>query len=657
MSNHILLEDQKAAATHIGSHARLLAGPGTGKTFTLTHRIRYLVQEKDVPPEHIHAITFTRAAAQELRQRVENMLGGDSCPHISTLHSFALKQLLHNSSIIRSLPIPLRIADDWEERHIVFEDMKAILGLGHVEDARELFHSLSADWQSLDADEEGWEDNYPNPRFLGAWREHRIIYGYTLRSELVYQLKKALQQHGNFRLAGCIKYLLVDEYQDLNHCDLAVIKSIVSPDIELFVVGDDDQSIYGFRKAHPDGIRKFSYDYRDATELVLKTCMRCDRDILGLGLFVAKQDHRRIKKTIQAKPDSSQGEVAILRFASQTGEAQGIADICSYFVTEHGLEPSDILILLRADRYGKYSGPIKNEIERNQIEATTIRRSNDWLDTRYGRSFLSLLRLSVSREDSLAWRSLFVNWCAGVGPKAINSIYEIACEHGQTFAKVIIAASDDGRILHPRFQTCLSNAIGQVLSQLDELFPNDDSGNYDTHDQLMQKVASVAESIIFDEQERRQILHSIDQATGVSDTVSITEFIRAIEVGPGEYEQQVDEERVNILTMHQAKGLTAKAVIVAAAEDQLIPGGNEGSSLDDERRLLYVSLTRAKHNLFITYCDRRTGQQRHTGSNSGNPNRNLTRFLRDCPYVPENGVAYVSRLKTPGSKSVTNTYY
>ncbi|MXZ04277.1 MAG: AAA family ATPase, partial [Rhodothermaceae bacterium] len=132
MSNQHLLEDQKAAATHIGSHARLLAGPGTGKTFTLTHRICNLVQENNVPLEHIYAITFTRAAAQELRQRVENMLGGNSCPHISTLHSFALKQLLHNRSIIQSLPTPLRIADDWEQRHIVFEDMKALLGLRRI---------------------------------------------------------------------------------------------------------------------------------------------------------------------------------------------------------------------------------------------------------------------------------------------------------------------------------------------------------------------------------------------------------------------------------------------------------------------------------------------------------------------------------------------
>ncbi|MYF39889.1 MAG: ATP-dependent helicase [Rhodothermaceae bacterium] len=650
MSNQHLLEDQKAAATHIGSHARLLAGPGTGKTFTLTHRICNLVQENNVPLEHIYAITFTRAAAQELRQRVENMLGGNSCPHISTLHSFALKQLLHNRSIIQSLPTPLRIADDWEQRHIVFEDMKALLGLRRINDVQELFHRLSADWQSLDADAEGWEDSFPVPRFLGAWREHRLIYGYAMRSELVYQLKKALEQHRNFILAGCIRHLLVDEYQDLNHCDLEVIKSIVPrDDIELFVVGDDDQSIYGFRKAHPDGIRKFSCDYPDAAELALKTCMRCDRDILNLALFIAEQDHRRIEKTIQAKSDSGRGEVTILRFGDQTREAQGIADICSYLVTKRGLDPSDILILLRSDRYGKYSDPIKDKLEQNQIEATTIRRSSDWLDTRYGRTFLSFLRLCVSREDSLAWRSLFVYWCAGVGPKAINSIYEIAREHGQTFAKIIIAASDDRGILHPRFQTHLSNAIGQVLSQLDELFPNDDSGNYDTHDQLMQKVGSVAESVISDEQERRQILHSIDQATGVSDTISITEFVRAIEVGPEEYEQQVEEERVNILTMHQAKGLTAKAVIVAAAEDQLIPGGNQGSSLDDERRLLYVSLTRAKHNLFVTYCVRRTGPQSHTGSNIGIPTRNLTQFLQDSPYIPKNGEEFISRLKNPGS--------
>ena len=152
-----LLPDQKTAAMHVGNHARLLAGPGTGKTLTLTRRICFLVKEKNVPAESILALTFTRAAAQELRQRVANELGNDQNPHISTLHSFALRQLITNGTKITDLPQPLRIADDWEEREIILEDLKALLGLNRISEARDLLNRLSADWQSLTADEEDWK--------------------------------------------------------------------------------------------------------------------------------------------------------------------------------------------------------------------------------------------------------------------------------------------------------------------------------------------------------------------------------------------------------------------------------------------------------------------------------------------------------------------
>lgn len=227
-----LLPEQKKAAAHMGSHARLLAGPGTGKTLTIARHICFLVSEKNVPAENILAVTFTRAAARELRKRVENELGEGKSPRISTLHSFALRQLLRNASRITDLPQPLRIADDWEERNIILEDLKTLLNLGHIREAADLLNDLSADWQSLTADEADWERRFPNPQFLGAWREHRGIYGYTLRSELVYQLKKALEQRGDFELEGPLEHLIVDEYQDLNRCDLAVVREISSRNVE-----------------------------------------------------------------------------------------------------------------------------------------------------------------------------------------------------------------------------------------------------------------------------------------------------------------------------------------------------------------------------------------------------------------------------------------
>src|SRR5438552_18466407 len=144
----------------------------------------FLVESQGIPVEKILVITFTRAATEELRNRLRAEFGeGAKLPIVSTLHSFALKTVLANSARVR-LPSPIRIADDYEERHIIQEDLKTILKLKKISDVAELLQQLSADWERLTPN---WEERFPNPKFLGAWQEHRNIFGYTLRSELVYQ--------------------------------------------------------------------------------------------------------------------------------------------------------------------------------------------------------------------------------------------------------------------------------------------------------------------------------------------------------------------------------------------------------------------------------------------------------------------------------------
>jgi len=293
-----LTEEQRTAASHLNSPARVLAGPGTGKTRVLTRRIQFLIEAKDVSPDGILALTFTRAAAHELRQRLLSAMPGEPQPGVSTLHSFALRQLLRNASMLTSLPQPLRIADDWEERRIILEDIKSILKLPRISSARSLFNQPSSDWETLAADQGKLT---PDPKFIGAWQEHRQLFGYTLRSELVYQLKRSLEQLPDFALEAPTSHLLVDEYQDLNRCDLAVIASLIHRGAELYVAGDDDQSIYGFRKAHPDGIRQFLTDYPTAADLRLRECKRCDTEILALGEFVADLDTKRIQKGITSE--------------------------------------------------------------------------------------------------------------------------------------------------------------------------------------------------------------------------------------------------------------------------------------------------------------------------------------------------------------------
>lgn len=433
-----LLDEQITAASHQGTNGRLLAGPGTGKTWTLKARVEFLVLGGGIDPESVTALTFTRAAAGELRARVEKALEGKVAtrPRIMTLHAFALRTLLRNAKKIDSLPSPLRIADDWEERNIIQEDLKVITKTD-IATVQAHLRALSADWDTLRADQ-----STPNPlkadaNFVGAWQQHRTTFGYTLRSELVYQLKRALEQHGDIDLDGDISHLLVDEYQDLNACDLSVVARLAERGTQVYAAGDDDQSIYGFRHANPEGIRRFDKDHAPSTDLPLATCMRCDRLIMELARFVADLDSHRLKKPWEPRPGAGDGTVRLLRFGNGDEEAGAIASMCKYLITEHAYKPDDILILVRSDQNGAFSTPLAAQMALANVPFNLNVGNSSPLDSGGGRVALSLIRLAIDDTDSLAWRTLLKVRTNGVGDKAIGDIVNEAQNADVTFAAAL----------------------------------------------------------------------------------------------------------------------------------------------------------------------------------------------------------------------------
>lgn len=639
--NDSLLDDQAEAASHHGSHARLLAGPGTGKTFVLTRRIVYLVTELAIPPEEILAITFTRAAAHELKQRVAEELGDDAMPRISTLHSFALRQLLRNSDKLNDLPQPLRIADDWEERHIILEDLKASLGLARIDDVRELLSQLAADWESLTADQGVFT---PDANFIGAWELHRSVFGYTLRSELVYQLKRAIEQIADFELDAPLQHLLVDEYQDLNQCDLAVVRSVVGLGLELFIAGDDDQSIYGFRKAHPDGIRRFTEDYDGSVSLPIEVCMRCDTEILALGEFVADLDVNRLPKVTRPQDDRPPGQAALLRFDDQFEEARGIASLCRGLIDQEDYTPSDILILSRVNTRRAYSSVLEVSFAEEGVPFAGDIASSSPIDEDEGRIILSILRLLRNGSDHLGWRSSIMLRNNGIGAGITQRIIDLALGRRVPFAAALAMICEDNGLL-PRYGGRVAaeyTQINEFLSQLTEDFDLEELNS----DSLRALIDRILDFTVEDRDAGEIARDFLIDRFEVAEAASLVEFLPSIESASEAIEQDLVPDHVNMLTMHKAKGLSAGAVIVMAAEDETIPGRQENEpTLGDERRLLYVSLTRAKHKLFVTYCNRRLGQQAMLGRNSGRQRRTLSRFLRHAPIHPAEGAQFVQELR------------
>lgn len=612
--------DQVRAIDHIGSHARLLAGPGTGKTKTLTHRVLSLVLKYNQDPKGILLLTFTRLAAGQLRTEIQKVLEphNKDIPHIATLHSFALQQILFNWRTVDALPRPIRIADDWEERYIIDEDLKRYLNLSRIDEVRALINALSTDWETLRIDEEGWEQQFPNPQFLGAWRQHRDIYGETLRAELVYQLKRQLSQNREFKLTAEYKHVLIDEYQDLNACDLAIIKELSNRGAEIFVAGDDDQSIYGFRYADPAGIKLFPQIYTGASKMALEVCFRCDKSIFSAAEFVAGLDHTRLPKPTRPRDDAGSGEVLLLSFADQNKEAAEVARRIKELV-DAGTASEKIAILLRNDRYGVMSKPLIDAINLVGINVSLSEESK--IDFMPGyRVVLSCVRLMDSnKKDSLAWRTILQSSKNGIGTECLSAIDNLARTKNVRFGEAIEMIQSDASLI-PKFGTRIKSAVDDLLNRINGVNAESD---------LKALLYSLIDSLVSDGTEKDAIKQYFAKVIDEQAIKDLKTLIREVTISSAMIEQETVAGSVNILTMHQAKGLTFDVCFIIGAEDEYIPGPNQGEKEGDERRLLYVSMTRARHKLYITYCSSRIDRQMHTGRNSGTARRTLSRFLRD----------------------------
>jgi len=625
-----LSEEQRQLAAHPGRVVRLVAGPGTGKTRVLTRRVAYLIEEAGVEPGEILVLTFSRAAARELRERLEVLLGEQvgERPGVYTLHAFALRQLLRLGGA-PTLPHPIRIADDYDERWVIQEEIAELSGMRNVKRVQKEFQNLASDWETLKADEDEWDRLHPNPRFLGAWRRHREIYGYTLRAELVYGLKKALDENPDLELERAFSHVLADEYQDLNRCEIAVIQRLVGEERHLFAAGDDDQSIYGFRNAFPLGLRQFIETFPGAHEEELVWCHRCDRDVLAMGLNVAEQDVDRIAKDLRPMPEAEEGQVEAYGYATGDDEARAVAHMCRLLVDQAEFAAGDILVLLRNDPQRVYSDPIIQALEAQDLGGELPVDPFAVLNEPAPRELVCLLRLLRDREDGLAWRELLTLRRNGVGPTALMAAYRLADDRGVRYAPILQAIAEDADILEHRNRRRLADDIIAV------------NGILDDHAEILEQPAAdgletLLELVGFEDDEEADEIVGLLLGLPVEGdeeltTGGIEAALHSSRGSRDEWERTGDRDRVQIMTMHAAKGLTADAVIVAACEEELIPGTTEDRrELDDQRRLLYVSLTRARHVLLVTFARRRPGRQTHLVR--APERRTYTSFLRD--YLP-----------------------
>lgn len=244
--------------------------------------------------------------------------------------------------------------------------------------------------------------------------------------------------------------------------------------------------------------------------------------------------------------------------------------------------------------------------------------------------------MACNREDHLAWRTILDLGGKGIGRKTFSNLYDQARRDGLRFSEVLQKIKE-----HPDILPVTGNRLAEEVKEI-EGFLN--GVGAPEPENLAEWIECLANKVIPDEWERKEVPTLFLTVKELTDAKSLEDLLGALNVSLGEAEQERETGKVALMTMHQAKGLSADAVIIAAAEDEYIPGRAVGEAVDDERRLLFVSLTRARNYLYITFCQKRTGEQRHSGRTAGNLQRTFTNFLSGGPHILKDGKTFIASL-------------
>lgn len=633
MPDFVPTTEQEAILGHVPNrHARILAGPGTGKSATLVALVNQLLSDNPAP--QIKLLTFTRAATAELAKKVAAHPAA-AAQRPSTIHSFAISVLLRNPGT-GDFPQPLRIADNRENKNIVFPSLARRARVRATRLDR-LIREMAANWESLRPEEDSRVDPAERARFLGAWNEHRQIYGYTLLAELPYALRNALHDHPDLQGVD-YNLLVVDEYQDLNACDLELLRLIAERGCSIIGAGDDDQSIYSFRRAAPEGIRRFSQDYPDADDYPLSVTQRCGSEIIEWASYVIEGDPDRPlgRPRLRSADGSPAGEVGLLAFAGESSEAAGIAEIIDKLVHNEHIPPEEILVLLRADHHGIFSNPIKEHLADLGITCSDPDVVERMVGESGNRRMLEVFRLLVYRRDSLAWAAL-LHLTRGIGERFFSYIYERARIGRIQFGQALLEVYEQG---FPGGPATASNKalelIESVFGWLDghvapENTPEGGWGGWIVG-------TGGGDVVPRPSDELAALLEDLDQLAEPNQG-----FDRYLnQIGPlGKDRALAESAGVRIMTMGGAKGLTVRATIIGALEEGIVP--RPEADLGEERRLLYVGMTRARQLLYGTWARRRRGPTARAGAPRVITARRHSSFLDGGPVESEDGSNYISR--------------
>ena len=631
MPDFVPTAEQDAILQYAGTrHARILAGPGTGKSATVVALVERLLAAYPAP--RIKLLTFTRAATGELAKKVaDHPTAATERP--STIHSFAISLLLRNPGA-GGFPQPLRIADKWEQNKLLHPTLAKRLNVTKRFLERDLLPEMSSGWESLAPVRFPQVNEQMRARFIGTWQEHRRVYGYTLLAELPYALMEALNDNPYFEGLD-YELLIVDEYQDLNACDLAVLKLAAERGCTIIGTGDDDQSIYGFRWAAPEGIRRFLEDYPGAADYPLSLTRRCGSQIVRWANHVINgdPDRDRSRPALRAAPDAPAGEVALLSFRDERAEAEGVAALAHGLIQRDQVARSQILVLLRGDFHGQFSKLIREQLTAREVPSFDPTEIDELLEDATNRRMLEVLRLLDNPEDAIAWASL-LNLAPGIGDGFADYVYMRAREGRTSFGHALLEAFDDEfPAANPATARRAKSLIEAVQGWLGEHNVPEEAehgwGRWIVDITGGNVVPAPTGGLA-------TLLNKLDDI--VEERQNLSRYIG--QIGPlGHDLMQTECDGVRIMTMTSSKGLTVEATIIAGTEDGVIP--RPDADLSEERRLMYVAMTRPRKYLYCTWAQRRHGPTARAGDPRVRALRQVSHFLAGGPVRSHDGSRFI----------------
>jgi len=641
-----LNDQQREAVTHGEGPLLVLAGAGSGKTRVLTYRIAHLLATGQADPAGITAVTFTNKAAREMRERVERLLGRPlRGGFVGTFHRWAL-EVLRRYPEAAGLPGRFAIADGDDQRTLVSRVLKE-LGL----DPRELpprtvlsrisgLVNRGTDLEAFRARAVGSLDE----TLVSVWQGYvklKAAARVVDFDDMLFRALHALRSDRKIRrlVARRAHYLLVDEFQDTNSLQMDLLREVLDGERNLTAVGDEDQSIYRWRGAELHNILSFERSFPGARVVTLEENYRSTTPILdAAGKLIAANAGRRGKRLFTNRQGG--GPVRLCITDDERGEARWVADRMEALATTHS--HSQMAVLMRTNAQTR---PFEEELTRRRVPYRVVGGLRFWQRAEI-RDALAYLRLAVRPGDFLSFERVVNTPARGIGAVTMDVIRKAAEEKRLGVAEAARQLPDGlsprARLSLKRFFELLDTAgdrreeltpgdfVGWLLeaSGLFALYEGDAEDRVARRENLQQLAAAVAEAA-----DRGQELEDF------LDSVALLE----------ENDEQGVADGIALMTLHSAKGLEFDVVFLVGVEDGLLPHANsrdDPESLEEERRLAYVGMTRARQWLALTGARTRFlfGQR--------NPTR-PSRFLDDLPPgAVEDVSAPVSGLSSsPGLRS------